>query len=127
MAIFIINQMTVKYSKMTIKYTSIFHSNALQNLLKLGFLVCKQTIWQPCFPFLLFAFSACYSTCVQHFLFIERSAIYERIILPPPKKMKSRKTQTAMGNKFNKVVGLATGFENNSYVHTNLSFDECSS
>jgi hypothetical protein len=33
---------------MTIKYTSIFHYKALQNLPKLGFLVWKQTIWQPC-------------------------------------------------------------------------------
>jgi hypothetical protein len=53
-------QMTEKYSKwpnnipndhtifqMTIQYTSIFHSKALQNLPKLGFLVWKQTIWQP--------------------------------------------------------------------------------
>jgi hypothetical protein len=31
-------QMTVKF-QMTIKYTNIFHSKALQNLLKLGFLV----------------------------------------------------------------------------------------
>jgi hypothetical protein len=31
----------------TIKCTSIFHSKALQNLPKLGFLVWKQTIWQP--------------------------------------------------------------------------------
>jgi hypothetical protein len=32
---------------MIIKYTSIFHSKALQNLPKLRFLVWKQTIWQP--------------------------------------------------------------------------------
>jgi hypothetical protein len=36
-----------KILQMTIKYTSIFHSKALQNLPKLGFLVWKQTIWQP--------------------------------------------------------------------------------
>jgi hypothetical protein len=29
------------------KYNNIFHSKALQNLPKLGFLVRKQTIWQP--------------------------------------------------------------------------------
>jgi hypothetical protein len=29
-------------------YTNIFHSKALQNLPKLGFLVSKCTIWQPC-------------------------------------------------------------------------------
>jgi hypothetical protein len=33
---------------MAIKCTNIFLSNALQNLPKLGFLVLKQTIWQPC-------------------------------------------------------------------------------
>jgi hypothetical protein len=33
---------------MTVKYASIFYSKALQNLSKLGFLVWKQTIWQPC-------------------------------------------------------------------------------
>jgi hypothetical protein len=39
--------MTVKYSKWPyVKYTSIFHSKALHNLPKLGFLVWKQTIWQ---------------------------------------------------------------------------------
>jgi hypothetical protein len=32
---------------MAIKYINIFQSKALQNLLKLGFLVWKQTIWQP--------------------------------------------------------------------------------
>jgi hypothetical protein len=31
------------------KYTKIFHCKTLQNLPKLGFLVWKQTIWQPCF------------------------------------------------------------------------------
>jgi hypothetical protein len=30
-----------------IKYINIFRSKALQNLPKLGFLVWKQTIWQP--------------------------------------------------------------------------------
>jgi hypothetical protein len=33
--------------QMTTKYTSIFHSKALQNLPKFEFLVWKQTIWQP--------------------------------------------------------------------------------
>jgi hypothetical protein len=33
---------------MTIKYASIFHFKALQNIPKSGFLVLKQTIWQPC-------------------------------------------------------------------------------
>jgi hypothetical protein len=32
---------------MSIKHTSIFQSKALQNLPKSGFLVWKQTIWQP--------------------------------------------------------------------------------
>jgi hypothetical protein len=32
---------------MVIKYTKIFHSKTVQNLPKLGFLVWKQTIWQP--------------------------------------------------------------------------------
>jgi hypothetical protein len=31
-----------------IKYTKIFYYKAHQNLPKLGFLVWKQTIWQPC-------------------------------------------------------------------------------
>jgi hypothetical protein len=35
-------------------YTKIFHSKTLQNLPKLGFLVWKQTIWQPCRSFLKF-------------------------------------------------------------------------
>jgi hypothetical protein len=33
---------------MAIKYTNIFQSKTLQNLPELGFLVRKQTIWQPC-------------------------------------------------------------------------------
>jgi hypothetical protein len=37
-----------KIFQVTIKYTIIFHSKALKNLPKLGFLVWKQTIWQPC-------------------------------------------------------------------------------
>jgi hypothetical protein len=37
----------LKIFQMTIKYTSIFHSKALQNWSKLGFLDWKQTIWQP--------------------------------------------------------------------------------
>jgi hypothetical protein len=32
---------------MTLKYTNILHSKALQNLPRLGFLVLKYTIWQP--------------------------------------------------------------------------------
>jgi hypothetical protein len=57
-----IYQMTTKYIKwplnisngrkidqMVIKYINIFHSKTLQTLPKLGFLVWKQTIWQPCF------------------------------------------------------------------------------
>jgi hypothetical protein len=35
---------------MVIKYNKIFHSETLQNLPKLGFLVWKQTIWQPWNP-----------------------------------------------------------------------------
>jgi hypothetical protein len=38
-----------KIFQMVIKYKNIFHSKALQILPKLGFLVWKQTIWQPCF------------------------------------------------------------------------------
>jgi hypothetical protein len=42
--------MAVIYSKWAwIMYTNIFHSKALQNLPKWGFLVWKNTIWQPCF------------------------------------------------------------------------------
>jgi hypothetical protein len=33
---------------MAVKYTSIFPSNGLHNIAKLGFLVLKLTIWQPC-------------------------------------------------------------------------------
>jgi hypothetical protein len=33
---------------MAIKYINIFHCKAHQNLPKLGFLVRKETIWQPC-------------------------------------------------------------------------------
>jgi hypothetical protein len=32
-----------------LKYTNIFHRKALQNIPEFGFLVCKNTIWQP-FP-----------------------------------------------------------------------------
>jgi hypothetical protein len=34
--------------QVSIKYTDIFHIKTLQNLPKFGFLVWKQTIWQPC-------------------------------------------------------------------------------
>jgi hypothetical protein len=37
-----IDEMIIKYTKM------IFHSKTHENLPKLGFLVLKQTIWQPC-------------------------------------------------------------------------------
>jgi hypothetical protein len=37
-----------KIYPMAIEYSKIFHSNTLQNLPKLGFLVSKRTIWQPC-------------------------------------------------------------------------------
>jgi hypothetical protein len=33
--------------QVSIKYTNIFKCKTLQNLPKFGFLVCKQTIWQP--------------------------------------------------------------------------------
>jgi hypothetical protein len=33
---------------MVIKYANILHRKTLQNLPKLGFFGCKQTIWQPC-------------------------------------------------------------------------------
>jgi hypothetical protein len=35
--------------QMAIKYINIFQRKALQNLLKMGFLVWKQTIWKPCY------------------------------------------------------------------------------
>jgi hypothetical protein len=34
--------------QVSIKYTNIFHRMTLQNFPKFGFLVWKQTIWQPC-------------------------------------------------------------------------------
>jgi hypothetical protein len=34
--------------QVSIKYTNIFQLQTLQNLPKFGFLVWKQTIWQPC-------------------------------------------------------------------------------
>jgi hypothetical protein len=34
--------------QVAINYTNIFHCKTLQNLPKFGFLVWKQTIWQPC-------------------------------------------------------------------------------
>jgi hypothetical protein len=43
-------EMVIKYPEifqMSINYTDIFQSKAHQNLPKLGFLVLKQTIWQP--------------------------------------------------------------------------------
>jgi hypothetical protein len=42
------NEMAVKIDQMTIKFTTIFHCKALQNLPKLGFLF--DTIWQACPP-----------------------------------------------------------------------------
>jgi hypothetical protein len=39
-----------KIDQMVIKYTNIFNCKTLQNLPKLGFLVWKQTIWQPWWP-----------------------------------------------------------------------------
>jgi hypothetical protein len=38
-----------KLDQRAIKYTNIFHRNALQNLPKLVFLVSKRTVWQPRF------------------------------------------------------------------------------
>jgi hypothetical protein len=38
----------MKMDQMAIKYTRIFHCKKLKNLPKFGFLVWKQTIWQPC-------------------------------------------------------------------------------
>jgi hypothetical protein len=35
-------------NQVPIKYTNICHCKTLQNLPKFGFLVWKQTIWQPC-------------------------------------------------------------------------------
>jgi hypothetical protein len=37
-----------KMDQVSIKYTNIFHCKTLQNLPKLGCLVWKRTIWQPC-------------------------------------------------------------------------------
>jgi hypothetical protein len=36
-----------KIFQMTRIYNNIFHSKALHNIPALGFLVCKETIWQP--------------------------------------------------------------------------------
>jgi hypothetical protein len=38
----------LKIVQLAIKYINIGQSKALQNWPKLGFLVWKQTIWQPC-------------------------------------------------------------------------------
>jgi hypothetical protein len=37
----------LKIPQMAIKYTSIYYCKTLQNLSKLGFLVWKETVWQP--------------------------------------------------------------------------------
>jgi hypothetical protein len=42
-------QMLIKYTKWPYLYTIIFHSKAFKDILKVGFLVLKNTIWQPCF------------------------------------------------------------------------------
>jgi hypothetical protein len=34
--------------QMAIEFTNLFHSKALKNLPKLGFLLRKYAIWQPC-------------------------------------------------------------------------------
>jgi hypothetical protein len=39
-----------KIFQIAINYINIFQSRALQNLPKVGFLVWKETIWQPCRP-----------------------------------------------------------------------------
>jgi hypothetical protein len=36
-----------KMDQVSIKYTNFFHCKTIQNLPKFGFLVGKQTIWQP--------------------------------------------------------------------------------
>jgi hypothetical protein len=41
-------QMVLIYSEWPKNITNLFHSNALQNLTKVSFLVWKYTIWQPC-------------------------------------------------------------------------------
>jgi hypothetical protein len=38
----------IKIDRMSSKYTNIIHCKAVQNLRKLGFLVWKYSIWQPC-------------------------------------------------------------------------------
>jgi hypothetical protein len=40
--------MAVNIFQMALKYISLFQSKVLQNLTKLGFLVRKEAIWQPC-------------------------------------------------------------------------------
>jgi hypothetical protein len=40
--------MAGKIDQMATKYTNIFHCKTLKMLSKLGFLVSKETIWQPC-------------------------------------------------------------------------------
>jgi hypothetical protein len=42
-----------KILQIIIKYKNIFHSKVLQNLPKLGFLVWKQTVWQPCYKHMI--------------------------------------------------------------------------
>jgi hypothetical protein len=37
-----------KIAQIATKYTNSFHCKTLQNLPKLGFLVLKYAIWQPC-------------------------------------------------------------------------------
>jgi hypothetical protein len=37
-----------KIYQIVLKHTNVFHSKALQNIPKFGYLVWKQTIWQPC-------------------------------------------------------------------------------
>jgi hypothetical protein len=68
-----------KIFQMIIEYSNIFHSKALQNLPEWGFLVWKQTIWQPWYkyPFKKAASSAlispgflgtCKSQCCTYFV-----------------------------------------------------------
>jgi hypothetical protein len=68
-----IYQMAAVYVfQMAIKCTSIFHSNALQNLPKLGYFIRKYTVWQPwpaignaLRPFVQLAFSCLFPTAIR--------------------------------------------------------------
>jgi hypothetical protein len=100
-----ISQNVCKIFQMAIKYIHIFLYRALQDLPKLGFLVWKETIWQPCprhwsvaldqrrfvkafYGLVIFLKKWQFTNILssEKILFIERNSAIERTCQPPSTK-----------------------------------------